>query len=100
MAIHSFITAFCPTQALQKIHLTNHIHSLAELLHADMIQQFEIALLGTPVAKILDVLMMATKSQTSSIPLSSKLLHSDTLPLAATTIYNSFASPGAHSGSD
>ena len=61
MATHSLITAFCSTP-LQKICLTNHIHSLAELLHADAIQQLETALLGTPVAKILDVLTMATKS--------------------------------------
>ena len=45
-----------------EIHLANHIHSLVELLHADVIQQLEIALLGSPVAKILDVLTMATKS--------------------------------------
>ena len=84
MAICLFITAFCPTQALKKICLTNHIHSLAKLLHTDMTQQLEIALLGTPAAKILDILMMATRSQMSSIPLSSKLLHSATLPLATT----------------
>ena len=84
MAIHSLITAFCSPQALQKICLTNHIHSLAELLHADVIQQLEVALLGIPAAKILDVLMMATKSETSSTPLSSKLLHSATTLLATT----------------
>ena len=55
-AIHSFITAFVCIQALQKIRLTNHICSLAELLHADAIQQLELALLGSPVAKLLDVL--------------------------------------------
>ena len=84
MAIHSFIAAFCPPQALQKICFANHIHSLAELLHADAIQQLEIALLGTPAAKILDVLSMATKSKTSSIPLSAKLLCSAMLLLATT----------------
>ena len=57
MTISSFITAFlCSPQALQKICLVNHIHSLAELLHTDAIQQLEVALLGTPVAKMLDVL--------------------------------------------
>ena len=81
---YKFITAFCSTQALQKIHLANHIHSLAELLHADAIQQLEITLLGTPVAKILDILMMATKSQTSSTPLSSRSLCSATKLLATT----------------
>ena len=57
-AIHSFITTFLFTQALQKIRLANHIHSLAELLHADAIQQLELALLGSLAAKLLDVLLM------------------------------------------
>ena len=57
MTISSFITAFlCSPQALQKIWLANHMHSLAELLHADAVQQLEVALLGTLAAKILDVL--------------------------------------------
>ena len=76
MAICSLITAFCSTQALQKICHANHIHSLVEHLHTDMIQQLEIALLGTPAAKILDIMMMATKSQTSSC---SKLVFSGTV---------------------
>ena len=84
MAIHPLITAFCSPQALQKICLPNHMHSFTELLHADAIQQLEIALLGMPVAKILDALTIATKSQTSSTSLSSKLLCSATLPLATT----------------
>ena len=62
-AIHSFITVFVFTQALQKIRLANHIHSLAELLHADAIQQLELALLGSPAAKLLDVLSMSLKHQ-------------------------------------
>ena len=85
MAIHSLITAFCSTQALQNICLSNHIHSLAELLHADTILQLDIALLGTPVAKILNVLTKATKSQTSFTPLSSRSLCSATI-LSATTL--------------
>ena len=51
ITIYSLITAFVFTQALQKIRLANHIHSLAELLHADAIQQLELALLGSPVAR-------------------------------------------------
>ena len=42
-AIYSFITALIFTQCLQKIRLVNHICSLAELLHADTIQQLELA---------------------------------------------------------
>ena len=44
----------------------NHIHSLVELLHSDVIQQLELALLGTPVAKLLDVLGMDTQHQKAS----------------------------------
>ena len=51
MTISSIIIAFlCSPQALQKIQLANHIHSLAELLHADAAQLLEVALLGTPTA--------------------------------------------------
>ena len=85
MTIASFITAFlCFPQALQKIHLANHIHSLAELLHADAIQQLEVALLGTPAAKVLDVLSMATTSQQACTSLSSKSVHPNTT-LASTS---------------
>ena len=41
---------------LAKIWLANHIKSMAELLHADMIQQLEVALLGSPVAQLIDLL--------------------------------------------
>ena len=84
IAICLLITAFDSTQTLQKICLTNHIHSLAKLLHADMIQQLEVALLGSPAAKILGILTMATQSQTSSTALSSRLLHLATIPLVTT----------------
>ena len=50
ITIYSGITAFVFTQALHKIRLVNHIPSLAELLHADAIQQLELALLGSPAA--------------------------------------------------
>ena len=73
MTISSLITAFlCSPQALQKICLANHICSLVELLHADAIQQLEVALLGSPAANMLDVLLMATTSQPSCMPLPSK----------------------------
>ena len=87
MTIHSFITAFlCSPQVLQKICLVTHIHSLAELLHTDAIHQLEVVLLGTPAAKILNMLMMATKSQPLCTPLSYKLLHSATTPSATTSL--------------
>ena len=86
MTIHSFITAFlCYPKALQKTHLANHIHSLVEPLFADVIQQLEVALLRTPAANISHMLMMATKSQPLWTPLSSKLFHSATTPLATTS---------------
>ena len=65
-AIHSFIAAFVCIQALQRIRLANHICSLAELLHADAVQQLELALLGSPVAKLLDVLATGTHHKTAS----------------------------------
>ena len=71
MTISSFIMAFlCSLQALQKIHLANHIWSLAELLHADAVQQLEVVLLGIPAAKILDMLLMAITLQPHTPPLS------------------------------
>ena len=60
------------------------MHSLVELLHVDVIQQLGVALLGTPAAKIFNVLMMATESQTSFTSLSSKSLCSTTTPLTTT----------------
>ena len=62
-AIHSFITTFVCIQALQKIRLANHICSLAELLHADVMQQLELALLGSPTSKLLDILSMNLQHQ-------------------------------------
>ena len=53
----------------------SHICSLAELLHADAVQQLELALLGSPTAKILDVLAMATQSHTTFACPSSMSLH-------------------------
>ena len=66
IAIYSLITVSVSTQALQKIRLVSHIHSLAELLHPNAMQQLELALLGSPAAKVLDVLAMATQSHTTS----------------------------------
>ena len=81
MTISSFITVFlCSPQALQEIHLVNQIHSLAELLHMDKIQQLEVVLLGTPAAKMLDMLLMATTSQPLCTLLSSKPFNSATTP--------------------
>ena len=61
------ITAFLFTQALQKIRLANHIHSIVELLHVDAIQQLEVALLGSMAAKLLDVLLMSMQHQAVSL---------------------------------
>ena len=57
-------------QALQKIQLINHIKSMAELLHADTIQQLGVALLGSPVTQLLNILatrMMHTASTRQAI---------------------------------
>ena len=51
-------------QALQKICLVNHIKSMAELLHADAIQQLEVTLLGSPTAQILDLLSVGGEQLT------------------------------------
>ena len=42
-------------QALQKICLADHIHSLAELLNTDAMQQLEDALLASLVANLIDI---------------------------------------------
>ena len=52
---------------MQKIWLANHIYSLASLLHADVMQQLEVVLLGTPAAKVLDAIVMATSSPQSCL---------------------------------
>ena len=87
MTISSFITTFlCSLQALQKVCLANHIQSLAELLHADAVQQLEAALLGTPAAKILDMHLMATTLQPCTPPLSKPPHPVTTLVLTSSAI--------------
>ena len=58
-------------QALQKIHLANHIRHMADLLHADTVQQLEVALLGSPAAQVIDLLsggLMQIKPSTFVAP--------------------------------
>ena len=66
ITIYSHFPAFVLTQALQKIRLANHICSLTELLYTDVMQQLELVLLGSPVARLLDVLAMGIQHQTTS----------------------------------
>ena len=79
--IYSFLTISVFNQALKKIQLASHICSLAELLRANTMQQLELALLGSPTAKVLDVLVMATQSHTTFTCPSSMSLHLTTPPL-------------------
>ena len=44
------------TEALKKIHLVSHIRHMADLLQADAIQQLEVALLGTLVVQVINLL--------------------------------------------
>ena len=67
-------------QAMQKIRLANHIKSMAELLHADTIQQLEVALLGSPGAHLLNLL--ATRVMQSASASQRQMIH---LPQAYTT---------------
>ena len=53
-------------QALQKIQLVNQIKSMAELIHADAIQQLEVALLGSPAAQILNLLAKGVMQSAST----------------------------------
>ena len=78
ITIYSLFSAFVLTQALQKIRLVNHNHSLAELLHADIMQQLELALLGSPVARLLDVLLMGIQQQIMSSCSTAVPLHPST----------------------
>ena len=62
MSIYCIIFVLCLTepnlhvQALQKICLADHIRKMANQLHADAIQQLEVALLGSPAAEVMDIL--------------------------------------------
>ena len=78
ITIYSLFIAFVFTQTLQKIRLANHICSLVELLHANVIQQLELALLGSPAARLLDVLAMGTQHQTTSSHFTFVPLHPST----------------------
>ena len=42
---------------MQKIHLTNHIKGMVKLLHAEVTQQLEVALLGFPAAHVIFLLL-------------------------------------------
>ena len=53
-------------QALQKICLEDHIKRMPELLHANAIQQLEVALPGSPAAQILDLLASGMRQPAST----------------------------------
>ena len=59
------------TEALPRICLASHIRCVADLLHADAIQQLEVALLGTLVAQVIELLSgglsMASTSMSTSV---------------------------------
>ena len=59
-------------QAFNKIHLAQYVHWLADQLHADAMQQLEVAMLGTPVANCIRVLTSGLSS--SSEPPVSRVL--------------------------
>ena len=59
---HCSLSSFRPSR---KSHLANHICCIAELLHADAMQQIEVALLGSPAAKLLDILSTSMQSKPS-----------------------------------
>ena len=87
---YSFIHHYS-LQALQKIHVENHIHSLTELLHSDAMQQMEVALLGLPAAKLLNILSISMQS-TASTQHQAAPIQPQTVPfhpLATTSIYPS-----------
>ena len=67
-------------QALQKICLTSHIRSMADLLHASMIQQLEVALLGSPAAQVID-LLSGGWMQTKLVHMTSVWCHPQTYTL-------------------
>ena len=55
-------------QALQKICLVDHRRHMADLMHADAVQQLEVALLGLPTAEVVDLLLMdLSKSKPSMV---------------------------------
>ena len=86
ITIYSLFPAFVPTQALQKIRMANQVCSLAELLHADAMQQLELALLGSPVARLLDVLAMGIQHQTTSSQSTSVSHHPSAISSATSSL--------------
>ena len=53
-------------QALQKICLVDYIKRIVELLHANAIQQLEVAFLGSPSTQILDLLAAGMRQPAST----------------------------------
>ena len=56
--------------------MADHIRQMADLMHADAIQQLEVALLGLPAAEVMDLLSSGLSQflpwQQSSLSLMSK----------------------------
>ena len=61
--------------ALQKIHLANHNRWMVDLLHANTVQQLEVALLGSPVFEVIDLLSHLLVQTTSSTIVASAQPH-------------------------
>ena len=53
-------------QAFQKIHLSQNIRGMADLIYTNVIQQLKVALLGSPAAKILDIICAGMGSTTGT----------------------------------
>ena len=53
-------------EALQKIHLANHIRWMADLLYTNAVHQLEVALLGSPASEVMDLLSSVLVQTTSS----------------------------------
>ena len=77
-------------QALQKIYLTNHIKSMVKLLHTDVIQQLEVALLDSPAAQVIDLLaageMQLTLASKENVILPTKLYTSTPMAPPPSTV--------------
>ena len=76
-------------QALQKICIVSHLRSMVDILHANAIQQLEVALLYSPAAQVID-LLSGGWVQTKPVPTTTSIwpcpqVYTSTLPATALT---------------
>ena len=67
-------------QALQKIWLANHIKKMAKLLHANVVQQLEVTLLGFLASSVVELLSAGLEQVKPTQPCPQKFTTSPPVP--------------------